>query len=132
MNTATRLVLGIVIGVLASLVTLAMAQIGVNVLMGVETVGKTVAVITLLSGAALGMVSVGLGYLTAGIERVVLVVLIGVAMAALAVMMGEYGNGSLLPVGIYGVLIVNSLMVSWVTAVLGEPTNQPEEPYLRR
>ena len=124
MSTVTRLVLGIIIGVLASLMTLAIAQIGVNLLMGLPTVGRTVMMITLLSGALLGVISVGLGYLTAGIERSVLVVLIGVAVAALVVLVGGYGSGSILPVGIYGLALVNSLMISRVTAVLGEPANQ--------
>lgn len=87
--------------------------------------------ITLLSGALLGVVSVGLGYLTAGIERSVLVVLISVAVAALVVLVGGYGNGSILPVGIYGLAVVNSLMISRVTSVLGEPANQSNNPNLR-
>lgn len=131
MSLVTKMVLGIVIGVLSSLLTLAIAQISVNLLMGVATVGKTIALITLLSGAVLGVVSVGLGYLTAGKERSVLVVLIGLSVAALSVLSGQYGNGSILPIGIYSLTVVNSLMISRATAVLGEPTNQSSEPNLR-
>ena len=131
MRTVNRMILGIVIGVLASLITLAVAQIGVNLLTGVTTIGRTVTLITLLSGSLLGVISVGLGYFTAGMERSALVLLIGLVIAALAVLGGGYGNGSILPLGIYGLVMINSLMISRVTAVLDASLNQSSGPNLR-
>lgn len=131
MNTVAKLVMGIMLGILTSLVTLVMAQVGVNILMGVATVGKTLAIVTLLSGALLGVISVGLGYLTAGIERTVLVALIGTAIAALTVLVGGYGNSSILPVGIYGLVVTNSLLIARASSLLGDPAHQSNEPNLR-
>jgi len=131
MSTATRIVLGIVAGVVLSLMTLAAAAAGVRLLAGLVTISRPAAVITLLCGAVLGAVGVGLGYLTAGKERSLLVILIGLALAALAVMVGGYGNGSLLPLGIYVLAVVNSLMISRVTAVLVHHSQRPKEPNLR-
>ena len=130
MSTVTRIVLGIVVGILLSLMTLAAALASVRLLIGVTTTSGTVTVIALLSGALLGAVSVVLGYLTAGRERSVLVLLIGLAIAALAVMLGGYGNGSIFPLGIYSLAVVNSLMRSRVTAVLSHHSHRTSEPNL--
>ena len=131
MSTVIRIVLGIVVGILLSLLTLAAALAGVKLLVGVTTTSGTVTVIALLSGAVLGAVSVGLGYLTAGREHSVLVLLIGLGIAALMVMLGGFRNGSILPLGIYSLAVVNSLMISRVTAVLVHHPYRTSEPNLR-
>ena len=131
MNTVTRLLLGIVAGVLLTLLTLVLALAGARVLIGLAMINGIVALATLLSGALLGAVGVGLGYLTAGRERSVLVLLIGLAIAALAVMLGGYGNGSVLPLGIYGLAVVNSLLIARVTAVLDHEERGTRESNLR-
>jgi hypothetical protein len=131
MRTVIRLVLGIMIGVFVSLVTLAMAQIGVNLLTGLETLGRTITVIALLSGAMLGAVSVGLSYLTAGIERILVVMLIGLAVAAVAVIVGQYGNSSILPLGIYGLTVINGLTIARVTSLLSRPVTQTQGTHLQ-
>jgi hypothetical protein len=123
--------MGIVTGVMASLMTLAIAQIGVNLLLGVSTIGKYVAIITLLSGGLLGMISLGLSYLTAGLERKVLMVLCGLILAALAVIYGQYHNGSIAPLGIYALVICNSLIVIRITGMLARHTNEANLPGLR-
>jgi hypothetical protein len=85
----------------------------------------------LISGALLGATGVTLSYLTSGRERYVLVLLIGLVIAALAVMIGHYGNGSLIPVGIYVLAIVNGLLTSRATAALELRSNTSAGPYLR-
>ena len=132
MRPVTRIVLGIVVGALLSLVTLTVALAGVRVLLGLATIGRTAAAVTLLSGALLGAVSMGLGYLTVGRERTVLVLLIGLGIAALAVMLGRYGNGSALPLGIYSLAVVNSLIIARVTTVLVHRLPRTSEPNLGR
>ncbi len=131
MRPATRIVLGIVVGVLLSLMTLIAAQAGASALLGPTVIGRTVAVTTLLSGALLGAASVGLGYLTDGIERTVLVLLIGLGLAALVVLLGRYGNGSILPLGIYSLAVVNSLTIARLTAVLNHQGSRSNHPELR-
>lgn len=131
MSTVSRIVLGIVVGVLLSLMTLAIALASIKLLAGVTTISGTVTAIALLSGALLGAVSVVLGYLTAGRERSVLVLLIGLAIAALTVMFGRFGNGSIFPLGIYSLAVVNSLMISRVTASLVHHSGRTREPNLR-
>ncbi len=132
MRPVTRIVLGIMVGVFLSLITLSVALAGARVLLGLATIGRTAAAVALLSGALLGAVSVGLGYLTVGRERSVLVLLVGLGIAALAVMLGHYGNGSVLPLGIYSLAVVNSLMIARVTAVLVHHSPRPSEPNLGR
>jgi hypothetical protein len=131
MSTVTRIVLGIVVGILLSLMTLAAALASVKLLSGVTTISGTVIAIALLSGAFLGAVSVVLGYITTGKEHSVLVLLISLAVAALTVMFGRFGNGSLFPLGIYSLAVVNSLMISRVTAVLVHHSHRTNEPNLR-
>ena len=131
MSTVMRIVLGIVVGVLLSLLTMVIALAGLRMAAGLAMVSLTVAAISMLSGALLGAAGVGLGYLTAGRERSMLVVLIGLAFAALTVMLGRYGNGSLFPFAIYSLAIVNSLMISRVTAVLVENSHRTSHPNLR-
>lgn len=121
MSTAARLILGIVIGILVSLLTLVMSQMLMNVLAERTILGTTLTVLMLLLGMLLGAVSVGLSYITAGKERTVLVMLVGVGLAALVVMVGGYGNRSLLPVGIYGLALLGSYLIARATAILGEP-----------
>lgn len=131
MSTVMRMVLGIVIGVLLSLMSLAIALAGVRAAAGLSELSIPIAVICLLSGAVLGAVGVALGYLTAGRERSMLVLLIGLACAALTVMLGQYGNGSLLPLGIYSMAVVNSLTISRVTAVLVNDSSRANRSNLR-
>ena len=132
MRPVTRIVLGIMIGVFLSLITLSVALAGARVLLDLATIGRTAAAATLLSGALLGAVSVGLGYLTVGRERNVLVLLIGLGIAALAVMLGRYGNGSVLPLGIYSLAVVNSLVIARATTVLVHHSPRRNEPNLGR
>ncbi len=131
MRTVARFILGMLLGVLVSLMTLGIAQIGINLFTGLETLGRTIVVVGLLSGALLGAVSVGLSYLTVGIERILVVMLIGLSIAALAVIVGQYGNGSYLPLGIYGIAVVNGLTIARVTSVLGHPVNQTRGSHLQ-
>jgi hypothetical protein len=131
MSTVTRIVLGIVVGILLSLMTLAAGLASVKLLAGVTTISGTMTAIALLSGAFLGAVSVVLGYITTGKEHSVLVLLISLAVAALTVMFGRFGNGSLFPLGIYSLAVVNSLMISRVTAVLVHHSHRTSKPNLR-
>ena len=130
MSTVMRIVLGIVVGVLLSLMTMVIALAGLRVVTGLAVVSTVAAVISMLGGAVLGAVGVALGHLTAGRERSMLVLLIGLALAALAVMLGRYGDGSMYPLGIYSLAVVNSLMISRATSVLAHNPQNINRPNL--
>lgn len=131
MSKLARLILGIVIGVLISSMTLAIAQMAMNALVEGASLSKTMTVLMLLLGMLLGVVSVGLSYITDGKERLLLVVLVGVGLAALVVLVGGYGNRSLMPICIYGLALLSSLLIARVTAVLGEPASGDNRRDLR-
>ena len=131
MSTTTRLILGIVIGIVVSLVMLALMQIAVTALAGKVVISITTVAVLVLMGSLVGAVSVALSYITAGKERTVLVLLVGIALAAALVMTGSYGNGSLLPLAIYGMTAVGSLLIARATAVLGELSKHSERRDLR-
>jgi hypothetical protein len=131
MSTAKTIVLGILIGIVISILTLGAALAGLVLLTGKASIIETLILSAVVSGALLGATSVTLSNLTSGCERYVLALLIGLVVAALAVMVGHYPNGSLIPVGIYALAITNSLLISRTTAVLNPRSNTATGPYLR-
>jgi len=131
MSTTKIIVLGTLTGVVISILTLGLALAGMLLLTGKVAIIDSVVLSTLVNGTLSGATSVTLSYLTNGRERYVLVLLIGLVIAALAVMVGRYGNGSLIPVGIYVLAIVNSLLTSRATAALNLHSNTTTGPYLQ-
>jgi len=131
MSTVKVIILGTMVGVILSILSLSFAYAGAMLLTGALAIPTVLAVSTLANGAILGIVSVSLSYLTSGYERSGLILLISLAVASLTVMLGHYGNGSLLPLGIYALAIMNSLLISRVTAVLTRRKHPTEETYVR-
>ncbi len=131
MSTLKVIVLGTLIGVVISILTLGLALAGMLLLTGQVAIIESMVFPALINGALLGATGVTLSYLTSGRERYVLVLLIGLVIAALAVMIGRYGNGSLIPVGIYVLAMVNGLLTSRATAALDLRSNTSAGPYLR-
>lgn len=131
MSTLKVIVLGTLIGVAISILTLGLALAGMLLLTGQVAIIESMVFPALINGALLGATGVTLSYLTSGRERYVLVLLIGLVIAALAVMIGRYGNGSLIPVGIYVLAMVNGLLTSRATAALDLRSNTSAGPYLR-
>ncbi len=131
MSTVKVIILGTIVGVFLSVLSLISAYAAAMLLTGMLVIPTVLAISTLANGAVLGVVSVSLSYLTAGYERSFLILLVSLAIAALTVMLGNYGNGSLLPLGIYTLAIVNSLLISPVTAALTRRRNPTEETYVR-
>lgn len=131
MSTLKVIVLGTLIGVVISILTLGLALTGMLLLTGQVAIIESMVFPALINGALLGATGVTLSYLTSGRERYVLVLLIGLVIAALAVMIGRYGNGSLIPVGIYVLAMVNGLLTSRATAALDLRSNTSAGPYLR-
>jgi len=131
MSTRKTIVLGTLVGFILSSLTLGAAFAVSLILNGQATISGLFALSTLINGTVLGLAGVSLSYLTTGRERNVLILLIGIATAALSVMVGSYDDGSLLPLGIYALAIMNSQMISRVTAALINRSNTATEPYLR-
>lgn len=130
MSTVRVIILGTIVGVIVSVLSLGAAYTVASILTGTLALPVILAASTLVNGAILGTVSMSLSYLTGGHERTVLIILISLAVAALTVMLGHYGNGSLLPLGIYTLAIVNSLLISRVTAVLARHRLPLSEGYI--
>ncbi len=131
MSTVKVIILGTIVGMILSVLSLGSAYVAVLLLTGIIVLPTVMVMSTLANGAILGTVGVSLSYLTTGYERSLLILLVSLAIAALTVMLGHYGNGSLLPLGIYTLAVVNSLLISPVTAVLTRRTNPSEETYVR-
>jgi len=132
MSTKKIIVLGTLIGFFLSTLTLGATLAGSLLLTGGQaTIPGLLALLTLINGTVLGLTSVSVSYLTTGRERSVLILLIGLATAALSVMVGRYEDGSLLPLGIYALAILNSQLISRVTAALVNRSNTATGPYLQ-
>lgn len=129
MRSLRIFLLGTAAGVMLSLLNLIITYAGQLVLIGRP--GLPLALI--VSGVAVGIVAGGAGVavsrLSAGGERVLLVLLISAAVASIAVYSGGYGNGSRIPVAIYALALLNGLLIAGVTARLCARHGLVEEPY---
>lgn len=118
MKSIKLIILGTLGGVILSIISMGIAYAGGLLLTGRLALPTVIVISTLVNGAVLGAVAVVLSYLTTGIERSGLITLVSLAVASLTVIMGEYSNGSLIPLGIYFLAISNSLLISRVTTSL--------------
>lgn len=119
MRSLRSLFMGIVAGLLLSLFSLSIPYAGHLVIVGRPALPLPVVAAGLATGLAAGAAGVALGRLSAGRERALLVLLISTAVASAAVYAGGYGNGSLIPPTIYGLALLNSLLIAKATARLG-------------
>jgi hypothetical protein len=131
MNTVKVIIMGTLVGGILSILSLGAAYAGVLLLTEAMAIPTVLTISTLANGVILGTVGVSLSFLSTGLERSGLIILISLAVASVTVMLGSYGNGSLLPLGIYTMAILNSLLISPVTAVLTRRTVSIEETYVR-
>ena len=131
MSTLKVIILGTVVGLILSILSLGSTYTVAFVIIGTNVIPSILAISTLANGVILGTVGISLSYLTSGLERSGLMVLIGLAVASFTIMLGSYGNGSLLPLGIYFLAVVNSLLISRVTGVITRRTLQIKETYVR-
>ena len=117
MKTLKSIALGTIAGTVLSLLGVALVAGAWLLLTGHVAVLQTVLLIGVLNGAVVGAVGVTVRGLTAGAERIAVAVLVSVAVAALCVMLGSY-EGSMVPVAIYALAIVNGLLIARATAGL--------------
>lgn len=130
MRSLRIFLMGTAAGVALSLLNLILTYAGQLVLVGQP--GLPLALV--VSGVAVGIIAGGAGMalsrLTVGGERVLLVLLISAAVASVAVYSGGYGNGSRIPVAIYGLALLNGLLIAAATARLCARHGLNEEPYM--
>jgi uncharacterized membrane protein len=107
--------MGTIIGISVGTISLAMAYAGL-VIGGVsDRLPAAILVSTLAGSVIAGALCVALGYLLTHHERLLVAPLVSIAVASLVVLPGNYGNGSLVPPAIYGLAIINGLIIALVT-----------------
>lgn len=117
MRSWKQLALGIIIGIITSLVSIALVITGWQLFNPQPAYAGVILLLGLLSGAVLGLVCVSLKALTHGREHRIVGMLLSIALAAGIVLVGRYPNGSWLPIAIYATAVLNGLMIPQLTAV---------------
>ncbi len=118
MRSLKSLIMGIVAGMVLSTLSLIIPYAGHLLVVGRPGLPTAVVISGLAGGIIAGAAGMALARLTSGRERAVLVLLISTAVASLAVYLGRYANGSLVPPAIYGLALGNGLLIARVTAGL--------------
>jgi hypothetical protein len=108
--------MGTIAGVMLSLLSLILTSAGHLIIMGRPGLPPAVIAAGLTGGLIAGASAVALSSLCTGRERAILVILISTAVASLAVYVGGYSNRSLVPPAIYGLALLNGLLIAKVTA----------------
>lgn len=111
MNSVKATLMGILTGIILGALSVALG--GQRLLAGSASVVGLLVAISVLHGALAGGVS-SLCRIFSSVERYALSVLVNVALAALVVIVGQFGSGSLAPLLIYALAVINGLLVSVV------------------
>lgn len=109
---------GIVVGLMVGMLSLIIAYTGLVLNGGPNDLPMAIVVSALGGSMAAGVLCTTSSYLVTGRERSILAPLVTVAVASLAVLPGNYVNGSLIPPAIYGMALVNGLIVALVIGPL--------------
>lgn len=114
MRSLKKTALGTIVGIMVGVLTLAIAYIGL-IFSDVSNQLPTALVVSTLAGStAAGSICIALGYLLTHRERSLLAPLVTVAVASLVVLPGNYVNGSLVPPAMYGLAVLNGLIIAQV------------------
>ncbi len=123
MRTIKSTILGIGAGALSIIVSLSLVCGGWVLLSGqLAELGKIIPV-GLLHGLLLSGLSITLYPLVKGYEYRVVGVLVSIALAATFVLVGQFPNGSPVPVALYALALLNGLIAPPVTAGLSQRNN---------
>ncbi len=131
MNKIKIIILGTMSGIFLGFISLGIAYIAALLLVGSEKIPTILIVSTLVNGAILGVVGIGLGYISSGLEHRGIMVLISLAVASLTVLLGNYGNGSILPIAIYLLAITNGGLISKATTSIARSRKPDKSLYLQ-
>jgi peptidoglycan/LPS O-acetylase OafA/YrhL len=114
MRSIKIIVMGTISGMLVGSVSLALAYAGL-IFGGVANRLPAAIMVSTLAGSIIaGALCMALGYLLTNRERSLVAPLVTMAVAALVVLPGNYGNGSLVPPAIYSLAILNGLIIALV------------------
>lgn len=125
------IILGTINGVILSIGSLGMAYIAASLFTGALNFPAVLIISTLTNGAILGSAGISLSYLSSGLEHRGLILLISLGVASLTVLIGNYDNGSILPVAIYLLAISNGLLISRMTVSRKRFEMQNDNYYLQ-
>jgi peptidoglycan/LPS O-acetylase OafA/YrhL len=114
MRSLRIIVLGTIVGILAGVISLAAAYAGLTISEISNQLPPALVISTLAGSTVAGILCVALGYLLTHRERSLVAPLVTVAVASLVVLPGNYVNGSLVPPAIYGLAILNGLIIALV------------------
>lgn len=118
MRSLRSTVMGIVVGIAVGTLSLLIVYAGLS-LSGQRNSLPMAVVISALSGSmTAGAICVALRYLLTGRERSLLAPLVTVAVASLVVLSGNYVNGSIEPPAMYGIALMNGLIIARVVSPL--------------
>lgn len=130
MRSLLSAILGTIIGIVVGACSLLIAYSGL-ILSGTGGALPPALIISALAGSALaGAGGVILGCLLTNRERTLLAPLITVAVASLIVLPGSYSNGSPIPPLIYGMALLNGLIVARVIGPLCSSYSRSSRSYL--
>lgn len=118
MRSLRTVILGTGAGVALGAISLMLVHAGLSLSGGRVALPPAVMLSAVGGGALAGTVGVVLGCLVTRRERTILSTLVTLALAAAVVLGGHYANGSLVPVAIYGLALVNGPIVARVVSPL--------------
>lgn len=101
-------------------------------LLDLPAVSSKVILFALASGAVLGFVARPLAHLSGTWESGVLLLLIALALAALAVLLGGYEERAWEPLAIYAVGLLNALLIAPASSALATRERTPPDAFLSR
>jgi len=120
MRSRTAVVLGTIVGLIVGTVSLLVAYYGI-MSGGASALPLPLIVSAVAGGTAAGAAGVLVGCLLTSRERTLVTPLISVAIAAIIVLPGNYSNGSLVPPVIYGMALINGLIIARAIGPLCSP-----------
>ena len=118
MRSLRTTVLGTIVGIVVGAVSLTIAYAGLVFSEAAHYLPMAIVVSTLAGSTVAGLICIALGYLLTGRERTIVAPLVTVAVASLVVLPGNYVNGSLVPPAIYGMALLNGLIIALVISPL--------------
>jgi len=126
MRSLRTIIKGMIVGLMLSTVNLGITYAGKSLIAGRPGLPLALIIAGLAMGLVAGAAAVVMGHLSAGRERMILVLLVNMAVASLAVYLGGYGNGSLVPPAIYGLALINGLLISAASSPLCAGLRSPQ------
>jgi peptidoglycan/LPS O-acetylase OafA/YrhL len=118
MRSLKIIILGTLIGILVGAISLTIAYAGLVFSKVSSHLPAAIVVSTLAGSIAASALCIALGYLLTHRERSIVAPLVTVAVASLVVLPGNYVNGSLVPPALYGLAVLNGLLIALLISPL--------------